>query len=419
MFSLIREFYAQEPTWYQPSGMKVPLSVPSYSSEEVIEALDSLLEGRVTMGKNVQAFENRFASYIGTRHAVMVNSGSSANLLAMSLLSNPKIRGRLRPGDEVITPALTWSTTVFPIIGMGLIPVFVDVNLDGFVANPAVIESAITRKTRALFLVHLLGNPSEMKSIVEIAEDHGLFLIEDACEALGAEENGIKIGSFGDVSTFSFYFSHHITTIEGGMLVSDNEDIAELAKIMRAHGWIRDVADRQEIAQAYNEIDPRFLFVNLGYNMRPTEIQGAFGGHQLDKLRNFIQARRENASFWNSRLKTYSEYFMVSKERPNAKHVWFGYPITVRPDAPFDKSTLMAFLEGRGIETRPLMSGNMTRHPVMKLFDYRTSGELLNTDAIDRSSFLIGNHHGIGRDEREYVMSAITDFIDQKHEIDS
>lgn len=413
IYWLIKKYY-QTKANRRTETRKIPLSAPSYSSDEVNEALDSMLEGRVTMGEKVRAFEQNFAKYLGADNAIMVNSGSSANLLALSLLSNPATRNPIKPKDEVITPALTWSTTVYPIIGTGAIPVFVDINPETLTIDPQQVEQALSKRTRALFIVHLLGSPCDMKAIAEIAERHDLFLLEDSCEALGAEVGGVKVGTFGDIATFSFYFSHHITTIEGGMVVAKHDELSDLSRVMRAHGWIRDFSHSQETAKAYPDIDPRFLFVNFGYNVRPTEIQGAFGLHQLRKLDRFLSIRRENAAYWSSRLERYQDVFAIHKERPGTKHAWFSYPIILKPTAPFARAELMSFLQENGIETRPVMSGNMTRQPAMKLFDYKTRGTLRVADRIMSGAFLIGNHQDIGKEEREYVANVIESFVEKR-----
>lgn len=401
----------QESKDFIPGKTKIPLNVPSYSYEEVCEALDSLLSAQVTMGEKVKKFESLFAEYIGVKYAIMVNSGSSANLLALSVLTNPMLRNRIQPGDEIITPAVTWATTVYPIIQVGAIPVLVDVDLETFNIKPSEIRKAITPKTRAIMLVHLLGNPCEMDEIMEIAKEHNLFVIEDACEAHGAEYKGKKVGSFGDIATFSFFFAHHISTIEGGMLLTNNEEIAELAKALRTFGWIRDLKDKDKIAQKYRYIDPRYLFYNIGYNIRPTEIQGAFGIHQIKKLESFIAIRRENAAYWYESLSQFSPYLLLHKERERTRHVWYGYPIVVKPNAPFTREELTSFLEMKGVETRMIMAGNIDEQPVMRLSPYRKVGDLPISRLIMRQAFFFGNHHGIGKEEKEAIIWYITEFF--------
>jgi len=394
---------------------KLPLSVPSFGWEEVVEAVDSLLSTNLTMGEKVRKFEDLFAKYIGSREAVMVNSGSSANLIALNILSNPVLgNNAITPGDEVIVPAVTWSTSIFPIINIGAVPVLVDINLETFSVKEEEIEKGITNNTKAIMPVHLLGFPCNMPKIMSIANKHKLYVIEDACEAHGAEWNGKKVGTFGDIGTFSFFFSHHITTIEGGMIVTDNEEYAELARVLRAHGWVRDLKQKDEILRKYPEIDSRFLFINMGFNVRPTEIQGAFGIHQIAKLEQFIRIRRENAKYWNEALSDYSDYFIIHAEKENSRAVWFGYPITIKPSAPFKRKELVDYLELRGIETRPLVAGNMDEQPAMRLFRYRRVSDLSNSRLVMRNSFFIGNHHAIEEEEREYLVNVITNFVKEK-----
>lgn len=410
---LLKEYFSSQ-SRFIPGETKIRLSVPSYGWEETYEAVESLLTTSVTMGEKVHEFERRFANYIGVRNSIMVNSGSSANLLALSVLTNPTIKQRIKANDEIITPAVTWSTTVFPIINVGATPALVDVDLETYNINVDQIEEAVTDNTRAIMPVHLLGNPCDMKRIMEIAEEHDLFVIEDACEAHGAEFNGRKVGSFGDLSTFSFFFSHHISTIEGGMVLTDNDEYAELSRSLRAHGWVRELKNREKIAGRYSGIDDRFLFVNIGFNVRPTEIQGGFGIQQMKKLDKFIEIRRENAKYWSKELQEFCEYLLLPTERENVKHVWFGYPITVKPTAPFDREDLTKYLEARLIETRPIMAGNIAEQPAMKLFKHREVGDLRNSRTIMRRSFFFGNHHAIGQREREYVIHCIREFMQQK-----
>ncbi len=393
---------------------RVPLSVPTYDWQEAVEAIDSLLSMQVTMGAKVKTFEKMFASYVGASDAVMVNSGSSANLLAMSILSNPMLEKPLKPGDEVITPAVTWSTTVFPIVGAGCVPVFVDIDLETLTVDPDEVSSAVSDTARAIFLVHLLGNPCAMHRIVDVARQSGLYVVEDACEAIGAKINGKCVGSFGDLGTFSFYFSHHISTIEGGMLVTSNGDYADLARVMRAHGWVRNSRLAKDVPSKYPDIDPRFLFISLGYNLRPMEIQGAFGIHQLRKLERFIEHRRRNSSYLIGKLSRYKEWLILPRERNNSRHVWFGFPLVVRKESPFTRKDLTEFLEGRRIETRPIMAGNFVEQPVASTFKHRTVGDLSNSKLIMRNGFFFGNHSGVGRAEREVIVEAFEDFMSER-----
>ncbi|MBI4329082.1 MAG: aminotransferase class I/II-fold pyridoxal phosphate-dependent enzyme [Chloroflexi bacterium] len=409
---LLEEHFADEKAKpFVPGVTRIPLIVPSYGAEEVYEALLSLLSTNVTMGEKVRIFESLFAHYIGATQAVMVNSGSSANLLALSALVNHALPRHLEPGDEVITPAVTWATTVYPIINTGLVPVLVDIDRDTLNLDPNALQRALTPRTRAVMPVHLLGNPCPMKEIQEFCRAHDLFLVEDACEAHGAEVAGKKVGSFGDLASFSFFFSHHITTIEGGMVLTSHEELGELLKALRVFGWVRDLRDRDKYAVQSPEIDPRFLFVNTGYNFRPTEIQGAFGIHQLPKLERFIAIRRENAAYWTRELQRFEQFFILPQEQPGTRHVWYGYPVTIRPGAPFTRQDLVQFLEKKSVETRPVMAGNMDEQPSMRHFTYQRVGELPNARWIMRNSFFFGDHHGIGPVEREAIVHYFEEFL--------
>ena len=410
---LVRRHFEAERAPFVEGETPLPLNVPSFGWEEVWEAVDSLLTNRLTMGEKVRRFEEMFASYIGARHAVMVNSGSSANLLALSVLTNPLAERPIAPRDEVITPAVTWATTVFPIINVGAVPVLVDVDLDTFSLDLEEVERAITPRTRAIMPVHLLGNPCDMSRLMEIARRHGLLVIEDTCEAHGAMLGDRKAGSFGDVSTFSFFFTHHVNTVEGGMLVTDDDRLADLARALRAFGWVRDQSDREEIAARHPEIDPRFLFVNIGYNFKPMELQAAFGIHQMEKLEGFIEARRVNAREWTDALRPYRGHVRVHDEREGTRHVWFGYQVTVEPGAPFERSELVAHLEAKGLETRPIVAGNIAEQPALRLFPHRQVGDLPNSRLIMRQSFYFGNHQGIGAPERLAVKRYLLEFLDR------
>ena len=392
--------------------MKIPLAVPPWGEEEINEAIDSLRSGMLTMGAKVKRFEEMFAEYVGVKHATMVNSGSSANLLILSALST-RYGGfkAIEPGDEIITPALTWATTVFPIAQVGAVPVLVDVDRDTYNIKPEAVEAAITSRTKAIMPVHLLGNPCDMNALMDIAKRHDLLVIEDACEAHGAEYRGKKVGSFGDLSTFSFFFSHHISTIEGGMVLTNNSIRADICRSMRAHGWVREMSNRHTIEAANPDIDPRFLFAFAGYNFRPTEIQGAFGIHQLPRLEGFIQHRRSLAAYFNEKLAKYSDFLQLPVEAPNTRHSYFAYPVTVKPRVPFTKKELQTHLERCGLETRQIEAGCMTFQPAMKLINYHVGGPLTNAEYLHRNSFFFGLHTGITQEVAEAIVGVFEQAI--------
>ena len=313
--------------------------------------------------------------------------------------------GQLRPGDEVITPAVTWATTVWPIANLGLTPVPVDVGPETFTIDPAQVEAAITPKTRAILLVHLLGRPCDMEAITAIARRHDLVVIEDCCEAHGASYRGKKVGSFGLAGTYSFYFSHHISTIEGGMIVTDDDELAQLPRSLRAFGWTRDWDNG--VAPNDSDFDPRFLFVNVGFNLRPTEIQGAFGIHQLGRLDGFVAQRRANTASWGEQIGEGGGSFVVHREDEGTKHAWFAYPLLVEEGRGLTRTGVQAHLEMCGVETRPVMAGNIARQPAMRLVPHRIHGQLAKADQIHRRGFLIRNHHRIGPVERELVLKSL------------
>jgi len=391
---------------------RVRLHEPTFAADEINSVLDVLLSSYVTMGKKVSNFEREFSKANNFNHGVMNNSGSSANLLAIAALTNPDFVDHMSPGDEVIVPALSWSTTVWPLIQHGLVPVIVDIDIETLNINIDEIEKAIGPKTRAIMPVHVYGNPCDMEKLSSICKRHNLFLIEDCCEALGAEFDSKPVGSFGDLGTFSFYFSHHMTTLEGGITVTNNFELSELMRILRAHGWIREVEDKEKYSRMYPDIDPRFLFVNLGYNLRPTEIQGAMGSIQLPKLPGYVEKRRENTFFFNAHLKQYKKYFDFQIEQSNALSSCFGYPLIIKNDAPFSVSDITKFLNTQGIETRPIICGNIAKQPAIKKFKHRVVGDLQNSSRVMKNGFSFGNHQALTDEAKLYLTNKIDEFID-------
>lgn len=390
-------------------GYKIPLAVSTINNEEIDEVIKCLNSGYFTMGKKTEEFEKKFANYVGAKYAVMVNSGSSANLLAMFALVNPLLKNNIKYGDEVIVPSVSWSTTVFPVLQAGAIPVFVDCDSD-YQIDADKIEDAISDKTRAIIPTHILGNVSDMKKISKIAQSHNLYVIEDSCESLGSKIAGKYVGTFGDMGTYSFYFSHHITTIEGGMLVSDNEDLIELIRVMRHHGLVRDSLKKDMYIKQFPDIDPRFMFVNMGFNLRPTDLNAVIGIKQLDKLDSILRSRRENAEQLLKGLNAYKEYLVLPKEKPNTTHSWFSFPLTVKENKEFTKDQLVMFLESKGIETRPLVAGNLVEQPVFrnKLIKFRISGDMKNANNVNKNSFYFGMYQNLNTD---YILNVFNTFF--------
>ncbi|MBD3159511.1 MAG: DegT/DnrJ/EryC1/StrS family aminotransferase [Candidatus Lokiarchaeota archaeon] len=376
----------------EKSGYDFPLVRPPFNIDEILEALDSLISTRVTMGEKVKEFEKRFADYVGTKHAIMFNSGSSANLIALEILANPVVERGIEKGGSVIVPALTWSTSVFPIVDIGAKPVFADSLLKTLNLDPSSVEKCIDKETDAILAVHLIGNPCDMKALNDLAEENNLLLVEDCCEAHGAEFDNKRVGSLSEMGTYSFFFSHHISTIEGGMITTDNDEFAELARILRAHGWTRDMKNRDSLEKRYPDRDPRFLFVNRGYNLRPTEIQGAFGIHQIAKLDSYVRLRRRNASILADILEDSNADITLQKEQTSGKHSWFGFPFVLNKGGWDLRKRVITRLEKRGIETRVVMGGNMAAQPATEMYDSRSPVPLNIAEKVDRSGVLVGIH---------------------------
>ncbi len=355
------------------------LHEPTFGEEEIQAVVECMRSTQVTSGEKVRAFEKAFMS-----GAVACNSGSSANLLAISALVST---GRLNAGDEVIVSALSWSTTVWPLIQHGLVPVFVDCDRTLCISPPDV-RAAMTGKTRAVMPVHVYGTPCDMDEIQKICRDARLVLIEDCCEALGAEYEGRPVGTFGDVATFSFYYSHHITTMEGGIAVTLDRDLAETMRIQRAHGWVRDCENPERWTKEHPGFDPKFLFVDIGYNLRMTEPQAAMGLCQLPKLKGIVERRREN-------LKRYHEalpWLPAQIHRPGSS--CFGFNFFVE-----DRDRVAKGLNAAGIETRPIIAGNLARQPALKRYPHRVFGTLMNADQVLDHGLSVGCHQGVTEED--------------------
>ena len=363
------------------------------------------------MGVKVKTFEKEFSRMFNFGYSIMNNSGSSANLLGIAAITNTATPDGLRLGDEVIVPALSWSTTVWPLIQCGLVPVVVDIDPTTLNIDPNEIERAIGQKTRGVMPVHVYGNPCDMAAIMDICRRRNLVLVEDCCEALGAYYDGTPVGKFGRIGTFSFYFSHHMTTLEGGICVTDDFQLAELMRILRAHGWVRELDDPDPYVHKYPEFDPKFLFVNVGYNLRVTELQGAMGSIQLPKLNDYVKARRENTQEWQSSLAVWSEFFSFQQETPTGRSSCFGFPLIREASAPFELKNLTRFLNDAQIETRPIICGNIARQPAMEMYEHRISGDLRHSSNIMANGFSFGNHQGITADGRSYVSERIREFF--------
>ena len=382
----------------------IPLQVIGYGAEEVQAMLDTLLSTWVTMGKRTQAFEAEWAAFCGAKHGVMVNSGSSANLVALSALVHS---GRLQPGDEVLVPAVSWSTSLFPVAQCGLVPVMVDVDPDTLCVTPAIARAAMTPKTKGVIAVHLLGAVCDVPGLKEL----GLVVLEDACGAHGAEWRGQRVGAMGDVGTFSFFFSHHITTVEGGMIVMNDQALTDVARGLRAHGWPRERSDREAIAAKHPEIDQRFLFTLPGWNLRPTDVAAAMGRVQLKRLPAWNDQRRENQRRWCELLEDLP-WIRTYPEQPDTRHAAFAFIIGVERGAPFSRHELSAFLESRKIVTRPVSGSNLARQPAAEhIPGLRLAGPLPTSDYIHEQALFIGNSQAFHQGHGELLKATLQEFI--------
>jgi len=409
--AMVAWWQANEEPVFDTANPKVRLHHPTFGPDEIMAFTTQMLTTHVTMGPKVEAFEDRFCEMLGYDIGVSNNSGSSANLLMLAALTTPIYENRLMSGDEVILPALTWSTSLWPVIQRGLKPVFVDSDPLTMNIRPEAIEAAIGPKTRAVMSVPVYGNPCDMDGIGDICKRKGLIHIEDCCESMGATYKGRSVGSFGLVSSFSFYFSHHITTLEGGICLTADEDLADVMRIVRAHGWTRGVKNTEKWQGQGPDYDERFTFVGEGYNLRLTEPQAAMGLVQVERLAGFVKARRANAGRLKQAFEPYADMLTPQRVTEGGEHSWFGFPVLVSEDAPFSRDEICAFLNANGIETRPIIAGNLVRHPGTNLYDYRTGGTLTGADAVMDRGFALPCHQSLPGEALDYVAKTLAAFM--------
>ena len=391
-----------------------------FDEQELVNLVDASLDFYLTANRYAEQFEAEFADFFNLSNALLVNSGSSANLIALSSLTSPQLGKRaLKPGDEVITVAAGFPTTVAPIVQNQLIPVFVDVNLGDYTAIPERLTRAISPKTRAIFMAHTLGVPFNLDVVMDLAKENGLWVIEDNCDALGSRYRGRLTGTFGHISTVSFYPAHHITMGEGGCVITDDDQLARIARSFR--DWGRDCycaggesnTCGKRFSQQFGSLpfgfDHKYVYSHIGYNLKVTDMQAAIGCAQLKKLDKFIQKRKENYRKIYEMLDPYANRLILHTASEHSDPSWFSFVITVRDDAKFSRNELTLFLEKNHIETRNLFSGNLLRHPAFEHIERRIVGGLKNTDKIMKDSFFIGVYPGIGEAELDYL-----NFIFQK-----
>lgn len=375
------------------TSVKYPLATSSWGAEEAAAMQRVIDSGMFTMGVNVKAFEQDFARFTGSRHCVMVNSGSSANLLMVAALfytKNPALK--LKRGDEVIVPAVSWSTTYYPLYQYGLKIKFVDIDLETLNYDLDALAAAVTGSTRAIMAVNLLGNPNDFERIGQIVAGRDIVLIEDNCESMGATFNGRQTGTFGAMGSFSAFFSHHISTMEGGLIVTDDEELYQILLSLRAHGWTRNLPKHNLVCSEKSDdpFEESFRFVLPGYNVRPLEMSGALGREQVKRLPALIRERRNNGRLLQEALAGHPE-LMIQKETGESS--WFGFSLVIRPGASRSRQQLVGQLNSLGFECRPIVAGNFAKNEVVKYFDSEVHGVLTNAEHIDRHGLFVGNHH--------------------------
>ncbi|WP_258865514.1 lipopolysaccharide biosynthesis protein RfbH [Helicobacter sp. MIT 99-5507] len=397
-----------------------------YDENEIVNLVDSALDFWLTASKYAREFENKLAKYLGVNYALLVNSGSSANLLAFSTLTSPLLKDRaIKRGDEIITLAAGFPTTISPIVQFGAIPVFVDITLESANIDTTMIKQAISPKTKAIFIAHTLGNPFDLKAIKEICDKYNLWLIEDNCDALGAKYDGKFTGTFGDIGTSSFYPAHHITMGEGGAIYTNNPLLKKIALSIR--DWGRDCYCEggkdntcgARFSQMQGNLpfgyDHKYIYSHFGYNLKATEMQASIGVAQLDKLDFFIQKRQENHKYLYQSLSKFNDIFILPQATPNSQPSWFGFLITLKDGVNFSRNEIVEFLESKNIQTRNLFGGNMLLHPAFDSLkegiDYKVVGDLKNTNKIMKDSFWVGVYPGISNIEIEYIRDVIDDFM--------
>lgn len=406
---------------FVPGISPVQVSGRVYDSSDMKSLIDSALEFWLTTGRFNDDFQEKLAKRIGIKYALTVNSGSSANLAAFSALTSHMLRERqLKPGDEVITAATGFPTTVNPALLWGIVPVFVDVDIPTYNIIPELVEAAITERTRAIMVAHTLGNPFDAVRLADIAKRHKLYLIEDCCDALGATVNGRYVGTIGDIGTLSFYPAHHITMGEGGAVFTNNPVLRRAMESFR--DWGRDcycdpgkdnTCKRRfdwKLGDLPYGYDHKYIYSHLGFNLKITDMQAAVGLAQLDHLDGFIAARRANFAFLKHELRGVEEFLILPEATPNTEPSWFGFPITVREGAPFSRDELVANLNEKKIGTRFLFGGNLVRQPYMKGRNYRIHGDLTNSDRVMNSTFWIGLFPGLAREQLTYVVEMMAEF---------
>lgn len=415
-----RQAFAEQP--FQPGQTPLPPSGKVVGAPELRNMVEAALDGWLTAGRFNDAFEARLAAYLGVEFVLTTNSGSSANLLAFSALTSPRLGDRaIQAGDEVITVAAGFPTTVNPILQFGAVPVFLDVDLPTYNIDPSLIEAAITPRTKAIMLAHTLGNPFNLEAVCAVARKHGLWLIEDCCDALGSRYNGQLVGTFGDIATLSFYPAHHITMGEGGAVFTRNAELKAIAESFR--DWGRDCYCKpgsdntcgKRFCQQHGSLpygyDHKYTYSHLGYNLKITDMQAACALAQMDRLEGFITTRKRHYENLRQRLRSCEEFLLLPEATPNADPSWFGFPVTLKEAANTRRVDLLTYLDQFMIGTRLLFAGNLTRQPYMQGRNYRVVGDLARTDRVMSDTFWLGVHPGLDESRLDFIAETVETYF--------
>ena len=427
ILALVREYHAVAfpPKDFQPGLSAVPVSGKVFDALEMEHLVDSSLDFWLTTGRFAKAFEKRFAQWFGVRHCLLVNSGSSANLVALSALTSPTLGERqLKPGDEIITAAAGFPTTVNPILQNNLVPVFVDAHIPTYNLDVTQLEAARSIKTKAIMIAHTLGNPFDLGAVMAFARRYNLWVIEDTCDALGATYNGQKAGTFGDLSTMSFYPAHHITMGEGGAVMTNNPALKKLVESFRDWGrdsWcepgVDDTCGKRfgwQLGDLPAGYDHKYTYSHIGYNLKLSDMQAAVGVAQLEKLEGFIEKRRQNFAYLLEQLRPLEEHLILPEATPHSDPSWFGFPITVRESAPISRNDLVRALEMQKIGTRLLFGGNLLRQPAYKDIPHRKIGNLETADRIMNQTFWVGVYPGLTKAMLDHIVSSVAQAVEAR-----
>ena len=424
ILSLVHEFHAEQfpARPFVPGQSAVPVSGKVIDANDIGAVVESALDAWFTTGRWAKEFERKLARFVGVRSASLVNSGSSANLVAFSALTSPKLGDRrIKPGDEVITVGAGFPTTVNPILQNRCVPVFIDVTLPHYEIDVSKLEAARSEKTKAVMIAHTLGNVFDVDAVVAFCKKYNLWLVEDTCDALGSTWKGQKVGTFGDIATVSFYPAHHITMGEGGAVLTDKPALKVLIESFRDWGrdcWCEPGVDNTcgkrfdwQLGTLPCGYDHKYTYSHVGYNLKATDMQAALGVSQIEKLPHFVERRKENFKYLRAKLEPLADVLMLPEATPGSDPSWFGFPLSVREDAPFKRDQLTRMLEANKIGTRLIFAGNLLRQPAYEGSEYRVVGEMTNTDFVMNQSFWIGTFPGLTTEMLDFIAEVITRFV--------